>query len=62
MPSANVAALFKKLSVSSRTSQADMAATKSWGLRALICITSQTWARVRTGETFGGLMGEVWDW
>lgn len=57
MPSLNVTVLFMKLSVSSRTSQADMGATKSSGLRHLICITSQNSARVRTGEALGGLMG-----
>lgn len=57
MPSLNVTALFMKLSFSSRTSQADMEAMKSSGLRHLICITSQTSETVRIGEAFGGLMG-----
>ena len=57
MPSLNVTDLFMKLSVSSRTSQVDMGATKSWGLRHLTCITSQISERVRTGEALGGLMG-----
>lgn len=62
MPSWNVTVLFMMLSVSSSTSQAVMGATKSSGLRHLICITSQTSARVRTGEALAGLMGQVWDW
>ena len=57
MPSLNVTALFIKLSVSSRTSQADMGAMKSSGLWHLTCMTSQNSARVRTGAALGGLMG-----
>lgn len=62
MPSLNVTVLFMKLSVSSRTSQADIGATKSSGLRHLTCMTSQHSARVRMGDALGGLMGQVWDW
>ena len=57
MPSLNVTALFMKLSVSSRTSQAFIGATKSSGLRALICMTSQSSAIVRSGEALDGLTG-----
>lgn len=57
IPSLNVTILFMVLSVSSRTSQAAMGATKSSGLRHLTSITSQTSARVRMWEALGGLMG-----
>ena len=57
MPSLKVTALFMELSVSSRTSQADMGATNSWGLRHLICITCQSSIRVSVGEALEGLTG-----
>ena len=62
MPSLNVTALFMKLSVSSRTSQAEIGAMKSSGLRHLTCMTSQNSAGVRMGDALGGLTRQVWDW
>lgn len=57
MPSLNVTVLFMKLSDSSKTSQADMAAMKSSGLRHLIRITSQSSPCVSFGLASDGLTG-----
>ena len=57
MPSLKVTVLFMKLSVSSRTSQADIEAMKSSGLRHLTCMTFQHSARVRVGDALGGFIG-----
>ena len=62
MPSLNVTLLFMNVSVSSSTSEPFIGATKSSGLRHFTIMTSHISARVSTGETFGGLMGRVWDW
>ncbi len=57
MPSRKVTALFMKRSFSSMTSQADMGATKSSGLRHLICMASQSSVSVSREEALGGLTG-----
>lgn len=59
MPSLKTISRFMKVGVSSMTVELAMGATKSSGLRHLSCITSHTWARVRVGWLFGGLMGRV---
>lgn len=62
IPSLNTTLRFMNVGVSSKTSELDMGATKSSGLRHLRCITSHTSARVRVGVVPDGLMGRVWDW
>ncbi len=62
MPSLNTTLRLMNVGVSSMTSEPDIGATKSSGLRHLSCITSHTWARERVGLPAEGLMGRVWDW
>ena len=62
IPGSKVTLLFMNVSVSSSTSEADIGATKSSGLRHLRIMTSHSSVRERVGELSAGLTGMVWDW